>query len=953
MLKYVTALISLLWCLNGTAQNTYSMKGSVQDSADASPMYRASVLLKQSNRVVAGTETDLNGRFAFTAIPAGSYQIHIGFIGYRDAILSIQLDADKQLNTIKMYALPELLEDAEVLAKAIRVEISGDTTSYNAEAYTVNPDATAQDLLTKMPGVIVQNGKVQAEGEEVKRVLVDGKEFFTNDPSLALQTLPAEVVSKVQVFDDQSDQSKFTGFDDGNTVKTLNIITKTGKSDGQFGKVYGGYGIDDRYIAGGNMNFFNGAQRWSVLGLSNNVNVQNFSTSDIVGAIGSESQRGRRRGPPGGAGASSDANDFLVSSQGGISATQALGLNYIDEWGEKIKVSGSYFFNQSDNDNQQFVTQEYFTGSAAGLVYEEEALSSSTNLNHRFNMRMEYNIDSKNSILFRPSLSFQDYSGNSLTSAENLFSDDVQTLAQTTFNTALTGYTYGGDLLYRHRFNKARRTLSLRFNTSGNGTDGTNNLRAENYFSVGDSTAISDQVSDLNNFEQGYEVSVNYTEPIGKKSMLMVSYSPSITLTDADQRTNALDSLSDQYTDLQTALSSTFSSRYETQEAGLAFMSRGKETRFMLRLNAQMATLSADQALPQSSMVERNFFALLPFVMFRKAFDKKTNVRFFYRSRTIAPDFTELQTVVDNSNPLQLSTGDPNLDQQVSHRLAGRFKTSFKEGTQSFFAGFFGETRQDYIANATYIASQDSVLSSGYVLPQGSQLTSYENLDDYYSLRSFVNYGFPIGFLKSNLNLSADLSYVQVPGLVNGALNLSRTTSSGLGAVLGSNISEEVDFTLSYNGSYNQVNATLQDQLNNNCYQHTAGIKLNWLFGNGFVFTSDLNQTRYSGLDESLDQSFTLWNAGVGYKFMKGDRAEVKLSVFDILNQNNSISRTITETYIQDEQTTVLQQYFLLSFTYTFRNFGDAPVSNSTEDDRPDGPPPGRVSGDGPPRGRG
>jgi hypothetical protein len=439
MLKYVTALISLLWCLNGTAQNTYSMKGSVQDSADASPMYRASVLLKQSNRVVAGTETDLNGRFAFTAIPAGSYQIHIGFIGYRDAILSIQLDADKQLNTIKMYALPELLEDAEVLAKAIRVEISGDTTSYNAEAYTVNPDATAQDLLTKMPGVIVQNGKVQAEGEEVKRVLVDGKEFFTNDPSLALQTLPAEVVSKVQVFDDQSDQSKFTGFDDGNTVKTLNIITKTGKSDGQFGKVYGGYGIDDRYIAGGNMNFFNGAQRWSVLGLSNNVNVQNFSTSDIVGAIGSESQRGRRRGPPGGAGASSDANDFLVSSQGGISATQALGLNYIDEWGEKIKVSGSYFFNQSDNDNQQFVTQEYFTGSAAGLVYEEEALSSSTNLNHRFNMRMEYNIDSKNSILFRPSLSFQDYSGNSLTSAENLFSDDVQTLAQTTFNTALTG----------------------------------------------------------------------------------------------------------------------------------------------------------------------------------------------------------------------------------------------------------------------------------------------------------------------------------------------------------------------------------------------------------------------------------------------------------------------------------------------------------------------------------
>ncbi len=918
---------------------TYSIAGNVVDATTQETLPNANVLLYEASGLKAGISSSTNGNFAFTNLLAGTYTLKISFIGYKVLEKTVQLTENTNLGMLTLEADPQLLDEAEVRSNFARVIVSGDTVAFNADAYKVNADANAQNLLAKMPGVVIQNGTVTAQGEEVKRVLVDGKEFFSSDPNVALQSLPAEIISQIKVFDDQSDQSKFTGFDDGNSIKTINIITKTGKNNGQFGKVYGGLGTDGRYIGGGNMNFFKGTQRWTILGLTNNINVQNFSTQDIVGAIGSSNgSRGRRRGPPGGGGngASSDASDFLVNSLGGISATNAVGLNYSDEWGKKVKVSGSYFFNESDNTNQQFFNRTYLGVEQANLAYQENDLSTSNNQNHRFNLRMEYTIDDKNSILFRPSFSTQQYVGTSLATASNVFSNGtIQSSNNTDFQTSLTGFTYGSSVLFRHKFEKQSRTLSLNLNTTGTQQKGNNSLVAQNYFALNDSSFFTDQAASLNNYTRTYEAGLVYTEPIGK-NMLLFKYEPSIQISDAAQRTNAFDSISDTYSDLQTSLSSEFTSQYQTQAGGVAFMKRGKGESFILELKGQYALLTANQMLPETENVSRSFLNVLPHARYRKTFENKSNLSLFYRSNTIAPTFSQLQTVVDNSNTLQLSTGNPELDQQYAHNFGSRYRATFKEGTHSLFLGVFGEARQDYIANAAFILQNDSAITNTYILPTGAQLIKPVNLNGYYNVNSFASYGFPINKIKSNLNLSANLGYQRAPGLINNVENISTTVSNGIGVVLGSNISEKVDFTLSYNGTYNNVNSSLQANLNNNYYQQTAGVKFNWLFGNGFVFNTDVSQTLYSGLDADINQNFTLWNAGFGYKFLKDDRGELKLSIFDILGENNSISRTITETYVEDQQTTVLQQYIMLSFTYTFRNFGEAPSkTNDEEGDRP------------------
>jgi hypothetical protein len=952
-LKNILVLPLLLLFLYGNAQTTYVLDGVVRDSTSGESLPNANVLLLKEGTVQAGVSSTLNGAFLFSGLPAGQYVLSISYIGFKVRELPLVLSADMHLGAINLVPDPELLDEAEVRANLARVILKGDTAAFNADAYKVNPNASAQDLLTKMPGVVVEGGKVTAQGEEVKRVLVDGKEFFSNDPNVALQSLPAEIIAQVQVFDDQSDQSKFTGFDDGNSIKTLNIVTKTGKNNGQFGKVFGGYGTDGRYFTGGNMNFFKGDQRWTLLGLSNNINVQNFSTQDIVGALGTSGGGGRPggRGPRrgGGNGASSDASDFLVSSQGGVSATNALGLNYSDNWGAKMKVSGSYFFNQSDNTNDQFISRQYLGDQQAGLKYNEQSLSSSSNQNHRFNLRMEYTIDERNSLLFRPNFSTQKYEGNSATAAQTLLgADSLQSSTSSDFTTSLNGLNYGGSLLYRHKFSKPSRTLSVGATASGVSQNGQNELLAQNFFAENDSTYGYNQQSTLDNLSQNYSANISYTEPLGEGNMLLIDYEPSVQYAQANQRTNAFDTIDDSYSNLQSALSSDFASSYTVQSATVGYMRRNKSVHFMLRLKTQYAVLSADQLLPQSSAVSRDFFNLLPFAMYRKTFEDKSNLRLFYRTGTNAPDFTQLQTVVNNTSTLQLSTGNPNLRQQVSHNFGGRYRATYKEGTHSFFAGLFGEARQDYIANTTFIARADSVLPDGYVLPEGAQLTAPVNLDGYYNVRSFLSYGFPLNALKTNLNLSGNAGYQRAPGLINKQENISTTWSGGVGAVLGSNISENIDFTLSYRGTYNAVSSSLQTQLNNDYYQHTAGVKFTWLFGGGFILDSDVNQTYYSGLDAGINQNFTLWNAGFGYRFLKDDRAELKLSVFDILNQNNSVSRNVTETYIEDQQTTVLQQYFMLTFTYTFRNFGKLPadkVESGEDDDRPRGGRPGGFGG--------
>ncbi|HSU29525.1 MAG TPA: outer membrane beta-barrel protein, partial [Chitinophagaceae bacterium] len=366
-----------------------------------------------------------------------------------------------------------------------------------------------------------------------------------------------------------------------------------------------------------------------------------------------------------------------------------------------------------------------------------------------------------------------------------------------------------------------------------------------------------------------------------------------------------------------------------TQNAGITYRIGDRDNQFSVGVNYQHSSLKSDQVFPDITQVRKSFSDILPNIQLRRKLSPRSNIRIFYRGSVNAPSVTQLQNVIDNSNQLRMSTGNPQLNQQYMHILSGRYAFTNTKLGQSFFANLFLQKANNYLANATFTATADSILVPGITLFKGSQLTKPVNLDGYWSLRSFFTYGQPVKFIKSNLNLNAGFSYSRIPGLVNSVNTTSKSFNYSYGAVIASNISEYVDFNISYTGNYNVVKNSLQPQLNQNYRTAVAGLQMNLLTKTGWFFQNDLNYQSYNGLSEGFNQNFWLWNAGIGKKFLKNNKGELKLSVFDLLKQNQSISRTVGDSYIQDVQNLVLQQYFMLTFTYNLKNFGKAPVSNN------------------------
>ena len=428
----------------------------------------------------------------------------------------------------------------------------------------------------------------------------------------------------------------------------------------------------------------------------------------------------------------------------------------------------------------------------------------------------------------------------------------------------------------------------------------------------------------------GYQLSANlaYTEPIGKKGQLQINYNPSYSKNKADQQTFQFNDGQGKYSLFDTSLSNKYDNDYTAQRGGITYRIGDRDNMFSVGASYQYAALEGDQVFPATTSISKTFSNILPEMMWRKKLSAKSNLRLFYRSSTNEPSITQLQNVINNNNPLYITTGNPDLRQQYTHRLVTRYSFTNSAKLSSLFANLFIEKTDDYIGNLVYFADRDSALTSTVVLRQGSQLSRPVNLDGYWSIRSFLTYGMPIKVIKSSLNWNAGFSWSKLPGRVKlqGMRSVEETFSNSynynVGAVLASNISEYIDFNLSYSANFNVVKSTLQPDLNNNYFFHSAGFQLNLLSKTGWLFQNDLSNQYYKGLSDGFNQNFWLWNMSAGKKFLKDQKGEVKLSVFDLLKQNRSINRTVTESYTEDVQNQVLQQYFMLTFSYRLRNFG-------------------------------
>ena len=923
--KIVTLLLLLTGCLSA---QEFALTGTVRDSADNSPCIGANVKLEKvfSEQNPRYTTTNNNGSFEILSVEPGRYLLEITFVGYNKYSDSIRIGRrNLNLGAIFMVRTPIPLEQVEVIGNIIQAEQKEDTVQFLAKGFKTNVDANAEELITKIPGVVREDGKIKTQGEEVKKILVDGKEFFGEDPDIALKNLPADMIERIQIYDRMSEQAQFTGFDDGQSSKTINIITRSDRQRGQFGKLYAGYGTEERYLTGGNVNLFKQQQKISIIGLVNNVNQQNFSAQDLLGITGSRGDRQTR--PPGMRGAGwqgrgGESENFLVGGQDGNTNTYSFGLSYIDSWENDLILNGSYFFNHTNNLNDQIVNRQYFADPENTQLYSENSTSSAKNFNHRINLRAEYNIDTSNSLIFVPKLYFQDNSSLSKLFGSNYLSANLNNTTSNSNDANNYGYNISSELLFRYKFDLPGRTISISVTPGLNRKTTEKNVFSLNkYFGAAANEDTVDQQTDQ--LTSGYNLSSNlvYTEPAGDDGQIQANFSAIFSRSSSDKRSNSFNPSSKLYDEIDSLLSNEYQNDYSTLRGGLSYRFRTDDLNFSAGVTYQQSSLKGEQIFPLPNTLKKDYTKFLANTRVQYKLSENSNLRFNYNSNINPPSISQLQNTPDNTNSLFLRSGNPELDEEYNHRMSTRFMSTDNQTGRSFFAMIFFNYVGNHIGNTTLNALKDTLLPNGIFLRRGSQLTYPINFNYSYSLRTFVNAGLPVELIRCNFNVSTSFNFSLTPGQVNEVKNFSKSYSISQGIMINSNISEEIDFRLSYSPTYNITKNDKQSELNREYFVHNASAGIYWMFLERFFIKSDFGYYFNQGISKDLKREYYLWSGSLGVKLFENKSGELRFDTFDILDQNKSLNRTITETYIEDKSTIVLRRYFMLSFVYNLRMF--------------------------------
>ena len=917
--------------------------------------------------------SNVDGSVNLPSLEYGEYTILATSLGYADLTKTFTVkSANLNLGKISMKESTTRIDTVVKEVKSLRASQNGDTLSYNAGAFKVSSDSDVEGLLKKMPGINITDGSVEAQGETVQKVFVDGKEFFGEDVNTAIKSLPAEAVERVEVFNKLSDQAEFSGMDDGEGYKAINIVTKTNMRQGQFGKMYGGYGYqpetDDitshhKYTVGGNVNFFQGDSRLSVLALFNNINQQNFSFEDILGVSGGGGGGGGRRG----------FGQYMVRPQSGVAAVNSIGLNYSDVWGRKdqVKFQGSYFFNNTGSKNLS-VSDTWYEDPSPVDTLHTEGYSTTRNNNHRFNARVDWKISRNQSLMSRTSFSFQGYNPYSTTEGYQygqsglLYQYDQSTrnsrgiraseFLQYRVKIAKPGRTLTVDASINYRDNNSRRQL---VSNESSGIAPYDSSWIGNYF--GEDSNWHDMQSNPLLYSPVYQIitsptreynlrgNVTYNEPLSQSSSLSFQYRLSYEDELKDQEafyydSDAFDPTSQK---INQQMTSKYESGYWTHRVGPGFRYSKNRNTVVANVYYQRSQLNGNIVGGQSDKINRTFDNFLYFAMLNYAFNPENTIRMFFRSSTNAPSVTQLQSIFDVSTPQYLSVGNADLNPSFSHNINFHYIHSNIEKGRTFMWMFSMQNQQDYISQSTLYCPTGFELSrfGDIAVPTNSKgenytpqrITSYENMDGYWSLRTHISYGLPVSWLKSNLNLSAGVRYNIVPSAIystegdivdnilnhNYTVNLAKNIGYDASVTLGSNISENIDFTISWRGTYNQAwNTASKAGAKNDYFNHTASASLKWVFWKGFTFTAACSYNQYIGITQDYNEQYLLCNLYLGKKVFKNRRGEIQIGVNDVANQNTAFSRTTGSGYTKNMTNSVIGRYYSIQFVYNLRHFG-------------------------------
>ena len=914
----------------------FTLQGRAVDTS-AAPLASSTVMLlsAKDSSLVNFTRANETGVFSFRNIKVGNYLLKISFVGYipHNQAIKSSGEAVMDLGDLKLKPITRELMEVVVRTAKAPLTIKGDTIEYNASSFKVPPGSTVEDLLRKLPGVQVdQDGNIRAQGQEVKKVTVDGKSFFGNDPKLATKNLQADAITKVQVYNDKTEQAKLTGVEDGKKEKTVNLELKEEYKKGGFGKVTAGAGpasndLPARAEIKGNYNKFDSKRQLSIIGLANNTNQQGLSFNDYQDFRGSNSFNWNDNADfgfsSGGRGLYFGDDDEtlgipVTGGQGrGFSNNVAGGVNYNYDT-KKTKLSTSYYYNQSRLELNAIRNSKRFLENGSFRT-EETSNQINFNGNHRISLRYEKQLDSLNTLIFINNSRLNN-GNSSLNQIQNLYQmagtppTEVLSTRNTTnnFNTSRQ-FGSANSLLYRLKFKKKGRSFAASASYQINTNDASLNLRARNEFfqatNVNDMLRLVYQDQATNSLRNEYKASLLYVEPFAKKFFWESFYNFSLRYDEVDRDVLNVgdagsirnDSLSRYYKNnyLFNRLGS--SVRYSYKGLNLSAGLAGQQ----FSLNGQYAS---DQTSGTFSHISRTFTAFVPNLSLN--YDLKNNKYVFsgYDVNVRVPSSRDLQPIINNSNPLYITEGNPDLLPQLEHNINAGFGY-FNPGS---FMNLFGNIYGTYYVN--------QIVYSQTIDPQTLiTRTKPENLTGGKSIGSYVSFGFPLKKTKATMNLNTQLNFSNNLTRINGLLNQTNNQNYTFGTRLDLTPTEWLTFygnaSIGWTNASYSLNASQNQTIINNTFNGDLTLKLS---GDTYLNTG-LNYRIYKNERFGFDQRIPIWNASLYHILGKAKKAEIRLSSFDMLNRNISISQSAGQNYVQEERIQSLARYFMLSFTYNMR----------------------------------
>ena len=932
--KCLLMLLMILFSPMAFAQQSgVNVTGSVVEQGSDTPIEQATVRLLnvKDSAMVRGVVSARNGSFTLKNVKKGSYLLHITFIGYDPLYQPLQITGKKNpVNVGKLELSDGAIElgEAVVIGKAPEITVRNDTVEYNADSYKVTEGSVLEDLLKKMPGVEVDSeGKITVNGKEVKKVMVDGKEFFSDDPKVASKNLPAKMIDKLQVLDKKSDMAQMTGFDDGEEETVINLTVKPGMKQGWFGNAYGGYGSKDRYEGNAMVNRFVNNDQITFMGGANNTNNMGFSDLASTMFSGMGGGGGRR----GGFGAGS-----------GITSSGNAGLNFSKEFKpDKLTLGGNTRYSHSDNDARSKSDRQNILPGDSSSYDNSEAMSRTKSDNFGVDFRLEWKPDTMTQLIFRPSFSFSHSMNDNFSDATTLDNerDTVNTNKSSNYSES-NGYNLNASIDFSRKLNNKGRVFSatLSGGNSDSYSDGMNRSDIV-YFNQTDAlkNSIIDQRSRYDNKGFNYRAYVSWVEPIGHNNFIQATYSIS------QRKQEALKNVYNQdadgiYNVLDSAYSQSYRNNFISQRASLSFKSQRAKFNYTIGLNLDPSYSSSENFVGDTTLskITRKVVNLSPMAQFNYMFDKRTNLRIMYNGRTSQPSMTQLQPVADISDPTNITIGNPDLNPRYTNNVFIRFQQFTPEKQRAFMI----------MANGSYIIN-DIVSYTSYNQETGVKTTTYKNVNGNYSGNVRMMLNTPLKNKKFSINSMTMASFANSNGYINEEKNTNRNLI----------LSERggIDFRSSYldlgvNGNirYNATSNSLQKENNQNTFNYGAGGYTTIYLPLNFKIESDVNWSTNSGYGDGFKQNEVLWNASASKSFLKNNQGTLRFKIYDILQQRSNISRSVTASYIQDSEYNTLGSYFMVHFIYRFSIFkGGASASDVKTPGRggrgrgPMGPPPG------------